>query len=197
MKQLITYFFILLISSCNYNSKEISKPEIHVDSTDKSLNIFENRISLLSAIKEDDSISTYGAEVYRLFLITPFNPLIVFRLVTNDSSFKLTTKLFYIKQADGQGSDTLISQKEIILSEKDAILITREIYSAMIWNLKSDNKRCVLDASYWEIECYDKSREDTNSLFNHVVLYSRKTGPLKNIFRTLIQAANLKLQYYE
>jgi hypothetical protein len=197
MKKIFISFLILLAFSCKQNTKEVSKLTNKVESNDNALHVFENRSKLFKAIKENDSLSTYGSEVYRLFLITPFNPFISFRLISNDSTFKLTAKTFYIKQADGQGSDTLISQREINLTEKDAIFLKRQLYSSMLWNLKSDQKRGVLDASYWDIECYNKSGEDSNNLFNHSVLYSRKIGPLRDVFDTLIRVSGLKLEYYK
>ena len=128
MKQIINSLILCLLLSCNQNPKKISKTEIPTESNHKSLKLFENRDKLLIAINENDSLSTYGTEVYRFFLYTPFNSPILFRLVSNDSTFKLTTKVFYVKQPDGQGSDSLISQKEITLTTKDAISINKEFY---------------------------------------------------------------------
>jgi hypothetical protein len=192
MKYLIISIICTFLLSCKLDSKKTSKPTSQIDSTERALKIFENRKRILSSINESDTLSVYGSQVYRFILVSPFNPLILFRLVSSDSSLILTTKQFYIKQPDGQGSDTLLNLNEIKLSESDAIIFTKEFYNSMFWNLKSDGKVCMLDATYWDIEAFDKF-ETNSSGYNHIALYYRKMGPIWKIYNTLLNVSEIKL----
>ncbi len=205
MKQLIFILTVLNFVSCNSKRGSIGLPDkqktdtliLAPDTSIEHITILENNKSILKALKESDSISKYGHETYRFFLLAPFNPLVLFRLTSADSTYLLTTKLFYTKGPDGSGADTLISEKETLLSTKDAIQVTHEIYNSMFWNLQSDTRLIILDATYWKIEGYRKTGDQSKADFNEISLYYRKSGPLHNIFQVLLKNSGVKLQYYE
>jgi hypothetical protein len=192
MKSISFFMFLFIFASCNIKKHNDATAPLENSDSSKDIVIYGDKSILLKAINEKDSLLDYGPFSFRFFLFMPSHPNVLFRLVRNDNTIILTTKLFNYIWVNSSGYYKLIDEKQMVLSEKDAYLIEMKIYDAMFWNLKSDLNQCVLDGTCWDIEGYSYG-----SQFNHIALVTRKRGPLNEIYEILIKNSGLNYKMNE